>query len=225
MCVRWHKNGYRKRRSWKRRLAAAFLLILLVFIVGVCLFETRLSGVISGMAENKVKAKAAIIMSTAIYDEVEKDEITYDRLVSFEKDEAGRITALKTNIIEINRLKSKLSVKILEALGEMDTAQLEVPLGTIVGSELFSGKGPGIRVNVIPVGSVDAEIVNEISSAGINQSRHQIMMKVTADLTIITAVSRFSTTVETYVCIAETVIVGDVPGTYTNINTTGRNLN
>ncbi|MGN1120716.1 MAG: sporulation protein YunB, partial [Eubacteriales bacterium] len=185
--MRWRKNGYRKSRLWKRRLAAVFLLILLVFIVGVCLFETRLSGVISGMAENKVKAKAAIIMSTAIYDEVEKDEITYDRLVSFEKDEAGRITALKTNIIEINRLKSKLSVKILEALAEMDTAQLEVPLGTVVGSELFSGKGPGIRVNVIPVGSVDAEIVNEISSAGINQSRHQIMMKVTADLTIITA--------------------------------------
>ncbi len=172
------------------------------------------------MAENTVKAKAAIIISTAICEEIESKEITYDTLISFEKDSAGRISALKTNIIEINRLKAKLSVKILEALENMDTAELSVPLGTVIGGDLMSGRGPGIRINVIPVGSVDTEIKNEISSAGINQSRHQVMMRVTAELTIITAVTSITTNVETYICIAETVIVGDVPGSYTNIDTT-----
>ena len=171
------------------------------------------------MAENTVKAKAAIIISTAICEEIESKEITYDTLISFEKDANGRISALKTNIIEINRLKAKLSVKILEELANMDTAELSVPLGTVIGGDLMSGRGPGIKINVIPVGSVDTEIKNEISSAGINQSRHQVMMRVTAELTIITAVTSITTNVETYICIAETVIVGDVPGSYTNIGT------
>ena len=215
-------TGYRVSRRRKRKIIAVLGIVLLLSLLCIYLFETRLADIICEMAENTVKAKAAIIMSTAICDEVENDDITYDRLVSFEKDDSGRITALKTNIIEINRLKSRLSVTILEALSDMNTAELEVPLGTVVGGELFSGKGPGIKINVMPVGTVEAEIENDISSAGINQSRHQILMKVKADLAIITSVTRLNTTVETYVCIAETVIVGDVPGSYTNINTARR---
>ncbi len=203
----------------KRRILAIGIAIFIVILTAVYIFETRLSSVVCEMAENRVKAKAAIIMSTAIFEEVEHDDITYDRLVSFEKDENGRITALKTNIIEINRLKSKLSVKILEELSNMDTASLEIPIGTVIGGEIFGGKGPGLKVEVIPVGTVEAEIDNEITSAGINQSRHQILMKVTADITVITTGSRFATTVESYVCIAETVIVGEVPNSYTNIQT------
>lgn len=212
----------RVKKSTKKRLTKigiTVLIMIIVFGIFMNMFEERLGKFIADMAENTVKSKAAIIISKSIYDEIDKGEITYDKLVSFEKDNTGKITALKTNIIEINRLKSKLSVKILDELSNMDTAELEIPIGSIIGGELFAGKGPSIKVNVIPVGSVEAEIDNEISSAGINQSRHQIMMKVYADLTIITAVTRLSTSVETYICIAETVIVGDVPNSYTNINT------
>lgn len=210
-----------KRKKRKIILIIVVLLLLSGAVYGI--FEKRLSGIVGEMSENTVKAKAAIIISTAIYEEIEHDDITYDRLVSFEKDASGRITALKTNIIEINRLKSKLSVKVLEELSQMDTAQLEVPIGSVLGGELMSGRGPKLKIHVVPVGSVEAEITNEISSAGINQSRHQVMMKVKADLSILTSLSHISTTLETDICIAETVIVGDVPGSYTNINT-GRKL-
>lgn len=182
-------------------------------------FEERLSKVIYDMSSNTVKSKAGIVISSAIYDEIDSLDITYDKLVSFEKDNSGHITALKTDIIEINKLKTTLSVRILKELSEMDTAELAIPLGTVIGSELLVGKGPAIHVNVVPVGTVKTEIINEITSAGINQSRHQIMMKITADLTIITALTSITTQVETYICIAETVIVGDVPQSYTNIDT------
>ena len=216
---------FMKRRKKTIFLRITIIVLLIVFFIMCCysVFEKRLSILISEIAENTVKSKAAIIVSNAIYEEIEKNDITYDKLVSFEKDQSGRITALKTNIIEINRLKSKLSVKILEALDNMDTAELEIPLGSVIGGEMLSGKGPGIKIRVVPVGSIESEIVNEISSAGINQSRHQIMMKVQTNLTILTSITGLSTSIETYICIAETVIVGDVPDSYTNIEARGRN--
>lgn len=216
---------FMKRRKKTIFLRITIIVLLIVFFIMCCysVFEKRLSILISEIAENTVKSKAAIIVSNAIYEEIENNDITYDKLVSFEKDQSGRITALKTNIIEINRLKSKLSVKILEALDNMDTAELEIPLGSVIGGEMLSGKGPGIKIRVVPVGSIESEIVNEISSAGINQSRHQIMMKVQTNLTILTSITGLSTSIETYICIAETVIVGDVPDSYTNIDARGRN--
>lgn len=210
---------YKKKRSKPIKILIIILTIIIITFLGIwMMLEIQLSEIVNDMAVNTVKAKAAIIISSAIYEEIEDQDITYERLVSFEKDEAGKITALKTNIIEMNKLKSGLSVKILKELEEMNSTDIIVPLGTIIGGDLIGGKGPDIVVEVIPVGSIETEITNEISSAGINQSRHQIMMKVHADLTIITSLGKLTTDIETYICIAETVIVGDVPGTYTNIN-------
>lgn len=199
-------------------------MIIMLLIAFLCagiysVFEQRLSVVIQNISANTVKSKAGIIINTAIYDEIESSEITYDKLVKFEKNANGDISALKTDIIEINKLKNILSVKILNELSHMDTAELDIPIGTVIGGQLLVGKGPSIKVNVVPVGSVETAVLNEITSAGINQSKHQIMLKITADLTIITSVTTLKTQVVTYICIAETVIVGDVPESYTNIDT------
>lgn len=209
----------------RKKLIMRFLIII-ILIIFLCagiysVFERRLSIVIQSISVNTVKSKAGIIINTAIYDEIESSEITYDKLVKFEKDANGDIAALKTDIIEINKLKNILSVKILNELAHMDTAELDIPLGTVIGGQLLVGKGPAIKVNVVPVGAVETVVLNEITSAGINQSKHQIMLKITADLTIITSITTLKTEVVTYICIAETVIVGDVPESYTNIDTSG----
>ena len=212
----------RKKMSFKTKFIIIILIFFLAFTAAYSIFESRLSRLVGEIAENTVNSKAAIIISTAIYDEIERDDISYDKLVSFEKDDSGRITALKTNIIEVNRLKSKIAVEILSELEKMNTAELEIPLGTVIGGELFSGRGPGIKINVLPIGSVETEIENQISSAGINQSRHQIMMRVNAEVAVITAMSSVTTNVSSYICIAETVIVGDVPNSYTNVDLYGK---
>ena len=212
------KTKNKRRKILKRLIIISTVLLMLVMCV-YTVFENKLSKVIYDMSANTVKSKAGIVISSAIYDEIDKSNITYDKLVSFEKDNNGDITALKTDIIEINKLKTILSVKILNELSSMDTAELDIPIGTVIGTDLLVGKGPAINVNVVPIGSVETEIINEITSAGINQSRHQIMMKITADLTIITSMTNLTTRVVTYISIAETVIVGDVPDSYTNIDT------
>lgn len=206
----------------KRKAKIKIFVFLLVFAAfSTFLFlkiEKRISTVVAEISENAVKAEAAVIINQSIFNKLEKDGITYDNLIFTEKDNNGKITALKTNVIELNKLQSELSLIILESLSEFKETNMEIPFGTALGIEWLSGSGPGIKVEVMPVGTVDTEIKSEIVSAGINQSHHRIILNVKANFTIVSAVSNIPTSIEINVCIAETVIVGEVPQSYANIN-------
>ena len=61
------------------------------------------------------------------------------------------------------------------------------------------------------------EFDNSIITAGINQTKHQINLRVTVDMEILIPWGTQSTEVSTDVLIADTVIVGKVPDTYLNM--------
>ena len=103
-------------------------------------------------------------------------------------------------------------------LKKAENLSIKIPVGTIIGGDLIFGRGPGIDVKVMPIGTVATEIQNEITSAGINQTRHQIILVVNVQMSVITGIRRLPTNVSTTICIAETVIVGKVPESYTNID-------
>ncbi len=207
-----------RRKRLKRRLLLICAIFFLFLALSLYLFETRLAGILADTAENAVKAKAAYLINAAVLEEAEKSAASYDTLVSFEKDASGQITALKTNTVEVNRLKSKLSLSALEALEGVEDAGLNIPIGTVWGSELTAGKGPKLHVHAFPVGVIETEVHNSLTAAGINQSLHRIFITVRAEVIVVTAATRKRTSVETEVCIAETVVVGQVP--YANIDVT-----
>ena len=96
-----------RRKFRNRLLTGVFVLAAIAFLL-IYLFETKFSAIVRDTAEMAVKAKAVYILNQAIFEETAREKITYDSLVSFEKDNTGQITALKTNATEINRLKSSL---------------------------------------------------------------------------------------------------------------------
>jgi len=206
-----------RKKKRQGKIYALFILISIVLISGIVVIEQRMSELVIDIARQKVKSQAYIIISETIWREIDESGVTYDSLVGFEKDTQGNIRALKTDIIQVNKLKSKLSLDILHALENKEEMTVFVPLGSIFGTEVLSGFGPKIKIDVVPVGNVAADMENVIESAGINQTRHQIMMNINVKLSIVGMFKRSSVSVGTNVCIAETVIVGNVPESYTSI--------
>ena len=217
-------DGNGRRKNNKKRLKIRYkLLIFLLFIIlltfGVMKYsETRIRPIITSMAEAHARSIGSKVVGEAINEEIEAKNITYDDLISFEKGENGKITALKTDIIMVNRIKSRLSVVILEKLANMDDINLYIPIGNLINGEFFSGRGPKIEIIVIPIGSVVTNITNVFTSAGINQTRHQIMLEVHVTVSIIMPFTVESTDISTAIAIAETIIVGDVPEMYMEFN-------
>ena len=116
-------------------------------------------------------------------------------------------------------MQSRIADEILRRLTEVSTSELEIPLGTLTGSALLAGRGPRLFVRMQAVGSANAVFRNQFTSAGINQTRHQIFLDVDVYMSILLPGMKTSTKVTNEIAVAETVIVGSVPDTYTYFST------
>lgn len=192
-------------------------LLIVLFLAGVVLFlmmRSRYRDVIRELAETQVKNTTSDLTNDAIAKQIADGVIQYDRIVYFEKDLDGRITALKTNMSEVNRLKTDILNIINDEILALDTSDIGVPLGSLFLPELFSGKGLAIPVHILSIRNSDATFLSNFSQAGINQTLHQLTMLVSVDVAVLVLGQTGSFTITSEVVVAETVIVGAVPNTF-----------
>ena len=197
-----------------RRVLAILLTVTILLTVGFFLLRSRYRDVIRELAETQVKNATSDLTNDAIARQIEDGVVQYDRIVYFEKDLDGRITALKTNIGEVNRLKTDILNIINDEILALDNSDIGVPIGSLFLPELLSGRGPVIPVHILSIRNSDAAFHSNFTQAGINQTLHQVTMQVSIDVAVLVLGETTSFTMVTEVVIAETVIVGDVPNTF-----------
>ena len=193
-----------------RRLMIVLTIVLITFLM----FRSRYRDVIRELAQIQVKNTTSDLTNDAIAKQIADGIVQYDRIVYFEKDLDGRITALKTNMSEVNRLKTDILNIINDEILALDTSDIGIPLGNFFLPELMSGKGPTIPVHILSIRNSDATFASNFSQAGINQTLHQLIMEVSVDVAVLVLGQTESFTITSEVVIAETVIVGTVPNTF-----------
>ena len=196
-----------------RRLIGFLIVLLLVAIVTFFLFRYKYHSVITTLAQTQVKNATSDLINDAIERQISNGTIQYDRMVYFEKDLEGKITALKTNMSEVNRLKTDLLNLINDEILAMDSDHLGIPLGSLVMPELFSGKGPLIPVQILTIRNSEAGFFSDFTQAGINQTLQKLNMQVSVDVAVLVLGKVDDFTISSQVVIAETIIVGQVPET------------
>lgn len=201
-------------RYWLRRVFRRILIVLLVLAVAFVVLRGKYRDVVRELAQTQVKNSTSDLTNDAIAKQIANGSIAYDRLVFFEKDLDGRITALKTNMSEVNRLKTNVLNIINDEILALDASSIGIPLGSLFLPEVLSGKGPAIPVHILSIRNSDASFVSHFEQAGINQTLHKLTMVVSIDVSVLALSETTSFTTESEVVVAETVIVGDVPQTY-----------
>ena len=189
-------------------------IVVVIGIVLLILFRSRYHDAIRDLAETQVKNSTSDLINDAIDKQIEIGNIQYDRIVYFEKDLDGRITALKTNMSEVNRLKTDILNLINDEILALDTSELGIPIGSLVLPEILSGKGPDIPVRILSIRNSDASFTSRFTEAGINQTLQQLTMCVSVDVSVLVLGESNSFTVSSEVVVAETIIVGQVPNTF-----------
>ena len=201
------------RRGWRRFVRILFILLIALSVL-FFVFRSKYSYVIRSLAETQVLNTTSDLINDAIDRQIEVGNIQYDRIVYFEKDLNGKITALKTNMSEVNRLKTSILNTINDEILALDSSELGIPLGSLFLPEFLSGKGPCIPVNIISIRNSEAAFSSNFNEAGINQTLHQLVMEISVDVTVLVLGKTDSFTVASHVVVAETIIVGDVPDTF-----------
>lgn len=197
-----------------RRIIRTFLLVVVVLFVLLIVFRIRYHDAIRELAETQVRNSTSDLINDAIDKQIESGNIRYDRIVYFEKDLEGRITALKTNMSEVNRLKTSILNLINDEILALDTMDIAIPAGSLLLPEFFSGRGPGIPIQILSIRNSDGSFTSHFSEAGINQTLQQLIMDVSVDVSVLVLGKAESFTVSSQVVVAETIIVGQVPNTF-----------
>ena len=175
--------------------------------------------ILTNLAVAHVSNTVNRIVAASVSEAINSGVIDYDTLVLLEKDEYGHVTALRSNMGEVNRLQTAIADDILQRISDVPMSELSIPMGTLTGSALLAGRGPSLHVRMQAVGSTAASFRNEFTAAGINQTKHRIILEVDVSMSILLPAFTTSTNISNEIAVAETVIVGSVPETYTYFST------
>ena len=204
----------------KLRRRAALLGLLscaLATAAGVLVIERNLTRVVLSLAQAQARAMAVQVLNQSAAELLTTGGVTYDSLMTVVSDGEGRVRLIQANTPEMNRLASQVSLLAQEKLLGRGDQVVRVPLGSALGLTLFAGVGPKVTVRILPVGSVHAQFHTEVQTAGINQTRHRVTLVLTAQVQMVVPTGAQKVEVTTQVAMAESIIVGEVPETFTDV--------
>ena len=210
----------KKRRSARSRagsIGGRLLAVLLGILVTGLVIDWQMRPVVENMAAYQVKVFAFRIINNAILEELEQQKVAYGDFLEISKNSSGEIVSVESNMAAVNLFKARMSKRIAAELEKKVNQSLNLPVGTLLGNQFTSGRGPKIEVKVLPTGYVQSELTHEFTSAGINQTLHQVMLKTSVHITAIIPGYTISTETGTNFCIAETLIIGKIPDSFTQI--------
>lgn len=203
-----------QKKSLRWTPAQATLLLALALAVSfISLLEFRLRPVAEQLAGRQVNNLVTAQLNAAL-SELSSD---YSGLVEMQYSDDGTITAVTGNMEQLNRIRSQAVQVSLDTIASIDVHTLGIPLGSLFDFDLLWAKGPNIQVHSLVAGTVSTRVHSDFRSAGINQTLHRVLLDVNVPLTVLLPGSRGETVVSVTVCVAETVIVGQVPQTYLNL--------
>lgn len=212
----------RHRRKRGRRLAAVLLFGVVLCLGG--LLTARMHRMFLEYAINETEDNALMEIGSIMEDEVYAHPEHYASLVQLDYDAERHVTALRTDVAAIGRIKSRLVNALYDRLDEFEQTDIEVPLGSVLAPRFFSGRGPVLRFGLAGLTQMEAEFVSSFSAAGINQTRHCIFIEVHAGFRILTPLGGEDREVVSAFPVTDTVIVGTVPERYAYIGAAGDGL-
>ena len=200
----------------KKKKLIIFCIVIFIPVLIFEIFTTLIEPSLIAMCEIKANSIGVSVSSKAVKQVME--EVGYDNeLIKLEKDEAGNILALKANVIEMNYIASLIGSRTQQMYNELTESYVQIPIGNFTDNALLAGRGPRIRVKIMPVGTVGSDFKTEFVSTGINQTRHRVYLQVISSMRVIAPFSTKTIKVVNNVNVAETVIIGNVPNSYYNL--------
>ena len=210
---------YEKHRTGKMNIKVKATALLMTGTVLFVAINYRVNPILKKMTSVQAAYIANIAIDRAAAEVLSEDDISYSDLVSLHTLSDGTVSSMTANIREMNKFKTDISKAIQNKLLETREREIAIPIGTLTGIDLFSGRGPSVRMKIQLYGNVSANLSSKFEGAGINQTRHQIICDVKVGMSAILPGCSSYTEVENSFTVSETVLLGRVPDSFTNVDT------
>ena len=210
----------RYRRHFKG-LRGGRLLFIFALLMGLGIFifviiDKNTAPIIINMAEARVRALAVKAMNDAVR-VIMTDPVKYTDLIKVVQDKDGRVMMIQADTLKMNEISASAALITQDNLSKIGDQGIGIPLGSVLGGQLLSGRGPNVYARIIPVGSVTTDFESEFQNQGINQTRHKIFLNVHTTVRIVIPTQSKEVNVDCKVLVTECIIVGQVPDYYVNV--------
>ncbi|MBZ4669874.1 MAG: Sporulation protein YunB (Spo YunB) [Oscillospiraceae bacterium] len=207
----------RSKKSRSSVFLRKFLFSVFALISAILFVDMKIRPVVKTVAQYQGSKITSSAINKSVKDAISKSDVDFENLVSISYNNSGDISSVKTNIKEIDRLQSEISLSVNSSMDEISDDCIEIPLGTFSGISLLNGRGPVFKFKIKPVGFVSTQLKSEFISAGINQTLHKITLNVGTSATAVVPGANADFDVNFTYVVAETVIVGKIPESYTYV--------
>ncbi len=195
-----------------KKFFSIFVILLITILTFYNIFRS-INPIFENLCLEKAREIGTYIMNISSNKVLES--MDYSEIVKIEKNEDNKV--VKTDVVLINKIASEIALDAERQFDELENETIKIPVGALSGNKYLSGIGPNINVKVIPTGNILTEIKNEFESKGINQTIYRIYLELTCKVNIVTQYKTIEDEVVNQVLLVETVIVGDVPESYYNL--------
>ena len=209
----WRLKLERRLRRGLPLWVLTWLVAAAVMCAAVRLTESALRPVLAAAARYQVRSQVTAAVEQWAARDLQERGVDYSDFVTITRNEAGEFTALSADMARLNLLRAELSAHLLERL-EDGQLELTVPVGSLLPIEPTWARGPELHLRALALGTASAEFESEFTSAGINQTRHRLWLELSVPVTVLLPGGGEELTVDSRLCVAETVIVGQVPQTW-----------
>jgi sporulation protein YunB len=207
---------YKRRRPFK----SLFIWIILFLFAGTIFLwvDHALRVTILKIAEVQVVQLATDAIYKSVQQEIWDKNLQYQDFVQVHKDNQGRVVFMQANTVKVTRMAADITLVAQKALQQLGSQTLTLPLGILTRTQLLADKGPRVTVHIKPMGTVRVNVKDKFEQAGINQTRHQIWLDFDTQVRIVIPAMSAQAGVPTQVPLAESIIVGETPGTFVSIS-------
>lgn len=193
-------------------------------MAGINLFLYRFDKIVTptviAAADAEMRAKAIQIINETIVKEYSK-QFNYNDIIKVEKDNEGNIVMLKADTLKMNKIACDVAIDSQSKLKSLGNVGIKIPIGYILKNNLLAYTGPSLTIKMQPIGNIETSYISDFEGCGINQTRHKIYVNVKTDVEIILPFITNKIQIKNSVPIAETIIVGKVPETAIDLQSSG----
>lgn len=195
--------------------ATKIILILIIAFETASLILNHINPIFEQVSKYEAKKLATFVANDQTTKVMQNNN--YESMFTIEKDAEGNVSMINMNMYRVNIIISDIAYYIQEQMKKPENCNISIPIGNLLGVNLFSGFGPNIKMEVVLLGTVETDLRSEFIAKGINQTLHRVYLQIDCPVQILSSYKTIEENISNQFLLAENVIVGKIPETYYNL--------
>ena len=194
------------------------LALMLISLFLMCIVSKLASNTVINNIEAATNNMFIKVTNKAMSEVLSKLKFNYNDLANLTTDNNGEVIAVTCNTIKLIEIKNYFDNAVQQTINSNPKLEFSISVGGFLWGDLFSGRGPKIPFSLSYDCATKSEFKSIFESVGINQTIHKIVLDLSADIDAIVHLDKKRSTIHTSYVLAETIIVGKVPTSYTTVD-------